>query len=132
MLIPFTDAPGEFAWGMWVEVTREAHDLYVNGFDQDMSAQPRMAGRLANDIPAYPPTLGVTVDVQFQDAGSRPLLWFAASVSHALAHEQRGGISTRRQHDILSALGFFDEEVGAWSRMPATWKLVNRKAHRSR
>lgn len=107
LLVPFSDSDEQFGWGMWVEVDRDTHDLYVDGFDADMTAEPRRAGKLANDLPGYSTTAGVPVDVAFQDEGDRPLLWFAPQTMHALAHEQRGGITHKRQHDILRELGFF-------------------------
>jgi hypothetical protein len=110
LLIPLIEAEDTFAWGMWAEIDRATHDRYVSGFETDLSGAPRAVGRLANDIPCYPPTRTVAVEVEFRGSGDRPLLRFPESVSHALAHEQRRGITSKRQHDILDELGFFRDQ----------------------
>jgi hypothetical protein len=111
VLLPFTESDGDFAWGMWAEVSHAAHDLYMSGFEEDLSALARETGTLANSIPGYPETTGVQVEVQFQGAGDRPLFWLPSHTHHALAHEQRGGVSSKRHHDILAALGHFSADA---------------------
>ena len=111
--IPMVESDAEFGWGVWVEVSRESHDTYVQAFEADLSTHHRVVGRLANNIPGYGGTLGLEVEIQFQNEGARPSLYFPASSLHALAHEQRNGISHKRHHDILEAVGFFKEKDGA-------------------
>lgn len=94
----------EFCWGVWVEVSRRCHDVYLSGFHSDLRKQRSLSGRLANSVPGYDGTLGLKVAVQFGDEGSRPCLSFPADVQHALAHEQRQGISHKRHHSILEAV----------------------------
>ena len=98
---------GVFAWGIWVEVDREVHDLYLSGFYSDLSSHAPLAGVLANHIPGYSETLGLPVQIHLQDKTSRPQFRFAPSLEHALAHEQRRGMSDKRHHDVLTELGFF-------------------------
>ncbi len=104
--LPFQESEDEFCWGVWVEVAREHHQRYVSAFEADSSGTPRFAGSIANEVPGYGGTLGLVVEVQLQQAGERPAVYVADS-SHALAHEQRAGISRKRHHDILEATGFF-------------------------
>jgi len=111
--LPMREAEGEFCWGVWVEVGKAIHDLYAQEFEADLSSYEVVAGRLANDIPGYGGTLGLGVEVQFQGEGSRPRFTIPATPSHALALEQRNGVSHRRHHDILEAVGFFKEKDGA-------------------
>jgi len=108
--IPLTDDPGEvFNWGVWVEVDKGTHDLYVKSWDEDISDRPRAHGKVANDIDVYGGTIGLSVEIEFRPGTDRPLVWCPAETVHAVALEQRGGISQRRHHDILTAVGYFDD-----------------------
>jgi hypothetical protein len=107
--VPFVGSDEEFYWGVWVEVEKEDHDAYIRGFDEDMSDHPRFVARLANDIPGYGGTKDLEVEVQFQSESARPSFHFPEAVSHPLAHEQREGITQKRHHDILEAVGFFED-----------------------
>ena len=112
--VPFAGSDtDEFRWGVWVELGKAGHDAYVAGFDEDLSGHPRLPGRIANEMPGYGATVGLDVEVQFQAEGTRPFLYFPSHASHALAHEQRGGITRKRHHDILEATGFFDDKEDA-------------------
>jgi hypothetical protein len=111
--IPLVKSREPFCWGIWTEVSKQHHDLYVASFDTDMSKAPHFAGRLANDISGYGGTIGLQVEVQLRSGNDRPEFRFPARAAHALAREQRGGITRRRHHDILEAVGFFNEQAGA-------------------
>jgi hypothetical protein len=111
--VPFQDLEGDFRWGVWAEVSRETHDRYFAGFSADLTNSAPATGTLANTIPGYLQTIGVEVEIQFQDAGSRPKFVFPAEASHALAYEQRSGISGKRHHDILEKVGHFAEDSDA-------------------
>ena len=107
--IPFVASNEEFVWGLWAEVGRQQHDLYVAGFHDDLSDNRRFRARLANTIPAYDESRGLVVEVQFQPANDRPSFHFPPGASGALAWEQRDGITGERHHQILEQVGFFDE-----------------------
>jgi hypothetical protein len=107
--IPINHSDKAFNWGIWVEVDRETHDVYVINFHSDMSTHPRGAGFIANEITPYGETMGLAVAIQYNPDNSRPTFHFPADVVHALALEQRSGITDKRQHDILHELGYFDE-----------------------
>jgi len=47
--------------------------------------------------------------IQYNPDNSRPTFHFPDGVVHALALEQRSGITAKRQHDILQELGYFDD-----------------------
>ena len=106
--VPFVASDEEFVWGLWVEVDREHHDLYLNGFFDDLSGHPRFEGMLANAIVAYDETPGLVVTVQFSAGDQRPSFHFPEDTAHLLAREQRGGITPERHHEILERVGFFD------------------------
>jgi len=109
--LPLTDGAGDqaFSWGVWVEVDKQTHDLYLSSWQEDISHHPRSAGRIANSIVIYGDTLGLPVEIQFQPGNDRPIVFLAPGTTHALALEQARGISGKRHHDILVALGHFDE-----------------------
>lgn len=108
--LPFLERHDQFCWGVWVEVNRATHDRYVAGFSDDALQGTQATGRLANSIPGYSETMGLEVQIEFQNGGNRPKLQFQATASHALADEQRSGISSKRHHDLLEAVGHFDSE----------------------
>ena len=111
--LPFSEANGEFGWGVWVEVSRDHHDVYAAEVLRDTEGEPpvqyRLEGRIANSIPGYRATLGLTVDVLLGAAGQRPSLWLPSRSRHTLAREQARGISAARHHQLLEACGYFGE-----------------------
>ena len=108
--LPISGSGEEFCWGIWVEVDRVSHDLCIARWEESSEGLPRFAGKVANTLPPYEATIGLDVKVQMGPAGERPSFYFGSESQHALALEQRRGISRRRQHDILSAVGFFDRK----------------------
>jgi hypothetical protein len=102
-----------FNWGVWVEVEKSAHDLYLRSWKEDISAHTGLQGRLANDIKVHPGSIGLPVTIQFLPGTDRPKLHLPPDVLHALAIEQRNGISGKRHHDILTELGHFGDEDDA-------------------
>ena len=112
--IPLIEQEGVcFNWGVWVEVEKSTHDLYIRSWDEDISAAPRTEGKLANEIPVHEGSLGMPVEVQFLPGTDRPKVWFPQDATHAAAIEQRTGISGKRHHDILVGLGHFGNESDA-------------------
>ncbi len=108
--LPFQERDDRFCWGVWVEVNQATHDRYLAGFHDDALQGATGTGTLANTIPGYAETLGLEVQVEFQSGGSRPTFLFLPDAAHALADEQRSGISSKRHHDLLDAVGHFDTE----------------------
>ncbi|MBH9578151.1 DUF2199 domain-containing protein [Inhella proteolytica] len=116
-LLPIPLQEGEpdevFNWGVWIEVDKATHDLYVTSWEEDIADRPRASGQIANDLKVYGGTLGLPVEIEFRSGTERPLAWCPVDTVNAVALEQRGGISSRRHHDILTAVGYFDDEVAA-------------------
>jgi len=102
--LPFNEQPDYYGWGVWVEVAEPDFYRYVELYDKDGSAEPRVPGAIANEMPGYPHSLGLHVFVQFQASTSRPSITVAAK-NHPLAAEQSNGIDNRRYHQILVATG---------------------------
>jgi hypothetical protein len=100
--IPFADKADHFAWGVWVEVSKKDHDAYMADFGGAARAGRVFAGKLANRLPAYRSnTLGLAVHVETA-SDERPTVRLPATSRHALAVEQRRGISAERHHDIVA------------------------------
>jgi hypothetical protein len=104
--IPFVGSEDEFVWGLWAEVSREQHDLYLAGFHDDLSDNPPFEARLANDIAGYG-CLGLSIHVQFRSGNDRPSFALTEGGDHVLTREQQTGITRVRHHEILEQVGFF-------------------------
>ena len=91
------------------------HELYLRSWDEDISSQARAQGRLANEIPVAPDSLGLPLEIEFFADSERPRVWLADALQHALGLEQGDGISDKRHHDILAELGHFDGQPEAES-----------------
>jgi hypothetical protein len=101
--VPFLHTAGSFGWGAWAEVDQPVFERYRELYDADGSTEPLHAGRLANDLPAYPGSLGTPVLIRFRDPAQRPLL-LPSTNGGLLAREQRTGIGAARYGEILHLL----------------------------
>lgn len=110
VLLPLREGKGDFSWGIWIEVSEDHHAVYAAQILKQRFKQFRLAGRIANSIPGYRSTLRIPVDVLLDDAGARPAVWLPARSRHTLAREQSNGISSKRQHELLKACGFFEKQ----------------------
>jgi hypothetical protein len=111
--IPLLERQEEFGWGVWVEVAAEDHNNYLKRFHEAAENAPRFRGSLANEVPGYEQTLGLSVEVQLGREDQRPKLYCHATSIHALAIEQREGISRERHHEILECTGSFEQDRDA-------------------
>jgi len=102
-----------FSWGVWIEVDKSTHDLYMTSWNQDISSHTRGSGNIANEISVYGGTMGLSVEIEYNAGTDRPSVWLAKTAQHALAHEQFNGITGKRHHDILQALGHFGDKGDA-------------------
>lgn len=107
--IPFTHQEGEFAWGVWAEVPKEIHDFYLDNYSNELAQGTKAVGALANTIPGFPEITGKPLEIEFQNAKSRPFFAFPGSADHELAVDQRDGIGHNRHHRFLELCGHFDE-----------------------
>lgn len=103
--VPFNEQPGYFGWGVWVEVAASDFHRYIELYDKDASGEPAIRGLIANEIPAYPSTLGIPVLVQFQDSNSRPAVQIPATTNHLLATDQINGLDNERYHGLIAPAG---------------------------
>ncbi len=110
--VPFVDSSEEFCWGIWVEVSKAAHDTHAQGFEADLSQLPRYDAKLANELRGSGGTLGLAVEVQYSAGNERPAFHFPRSATHVLARDQREGIDSARHHEMLEAVGYFARMEG--------------------
>ena len=99
--VPFSEAEGDFGWGVWTEVEWPVFERYLKLYDEDAAAEPPHAGTLANALPAYDDTLGTPVLILFRDKTQRPSVHLMPGDESRLAFDQRDGIDNARYHDIL-------------------------------
>lgn len=104
LALPFTEQPGYYAWGVWVELRESDFWRYIELYDKDGREEPAIPGAIANAVPGYASTVGLPIQVQLQDEKSRPSVR-VADAGHPLSVEQLAGISNQRYHDILASTG---------------------------
>jgi len=102
--LPVVDAyPPVFVWSVWVELDEDSMGLVARSWSNaNRAAIPPLEGRLANELPYEQPTRGLPISVHTRDPGMVPLLM--VSEAHALALEQREGISIHRVAELGSRL----------------------------
>jgi len=103
--IPFKSREGHFGWGVWVKVSWPVFERYLQIYEQDATAEPKVDGELANHPTAYELPNSVPVILRFGTPSQRPVIEFPPGAAHPLAQEQASGISDARYHEILIAVG---------------------------
>lgn len=91
-----------FAWGAWVELSEELFFWYQDLLDAEgREDNSPIEATLSTDLPFYPSTLGLPLEVHTQPKGLRPHLYLADG-SHPLIQDQRTGVSVERIKSIRS------------------------------
>jgi hypothetical protein len=105
LVIPVHDADTDFAWTVWVSLSRpnftRALELWTTpGREQE----PPYFGWLCTGLPVYPSTtLHLKTHVHTRPVGARPLIELEAT-DYPLAVEQRTGITVDRVQQIAELL----------------------------
>jgi hypothetical protein len=100
--IPVHGEPQGYAWGVWAAVGEADYRRYEVLFDDPApDGEPPFAGRIANQIPGYPQTLGVPITIHLEQGNARPS-FMVDDAAHPLAVEQRGGVYLERVLEMLS------------------------------
>jgi len=93
-----------FSWGVWVEVSQQFFNTYIaswhkEGREKDLPIE----GKLANNLPPYPNTIGMKVVIHLREPGKRP--WIEVKqTEHPLFSEQKSGISPKRALDSAASV----------------------------
>jgi hypothetical protein len=107
--VPVVDAPTDeaerFCWGVWVIVRgQDFQRIIVDTWGAGMpEEEPMPVGYLGNEVPGYPNTLFMEVDVDARSATQRASV-FLKDGTHPLAIEQRHGITMTRVQEINEQL----------------------------
>jgi hypothetical protein len=94
--VPVGDAGDVFAWGIWVELSRE--DAEDAASEYEAGDGLAYAGRLATSIVGYPDTLGLDGTVTLR--GDVVAAFELDAVHHPLERDQRDGISLARAREL--------------------------------
>jgi hypothetical protein len=90
-------------WGVWVEVTSPVYQRIMDLWDDtSQSAEPPLPGTLANDLPDYPPTIGLPGSIHLTGPSTAPSFLLEKELDHSLAREQREGVYPERALEWVS------------------------------
>lgn len=88
--------------GLWVEVARATFERVLKLWEApDQDGEPPFAAMIANEIPSFPPTIGLAVKLQLTGPASRPNILVPES-EHPLHREQCLGINAHRANEYSS------------------------------
>lgn len=107
-LIPcaLTDCHLGTAWGIWIEISeKDLQDVVRLWDDPDQASHPPFTGKLANQVPGYPTTLGLDLSISLTGPTTRPEASFPDHSSHPFAQEIQDGVSLHRLNDWLTSMG---------------------------
>jgi hypothetical protein len=100
--IPVHGEAQPYAWGVWAAVSEEDFRRYEAVFEVEArGGEPPFAGRMANQLPGYPQTLGLAVAVRPRAGLQRPA-FTVDDAAHPLAVEQREGVYVERVLEMVS------------------------------
>lgn len=104
VFIPVAGEEEPFAWGVWAAVSEAGFRRYEALYDDPRGdREPPFPGRVANQLPGYPQTLGLPVTIRLGAGGDRPS-FTVDDATHSLAAEQRGGVYVERVLEMLSPI----------------------------
>jgi hypothetical protein len=90
--LPVTGLGDAFHFAVWVSVSEKSWNVYREGFEGRGYAEPGCFGYLMNEIPDYPGSFLLHVDVLFNDDGWRPTVELH-EVAHPLVAAQHDGVA---------------------------------------
>ena len=104
IVLPIHGLEEPFIWGVWAEISPKNFIGTQNLWKTEgRERTPSYPGYLDTELPLYGNTLNLEVRVQTQVVGRRPHFTMVQQ-DHALAVEQKGGISLARVRQIASSL----------------------------
>jgi hypothetical protein len=102
--LPVKEQSEPFTWGVWVSLSETSFDQWAKNFESLQRARiGPFFGWLDTALRPYPDTLGLKTRVHLRDAGMRPRIELEPT-DHALALEQRGGISVERVAEMYALM----------------------------
>ena len=91
----------EFRHGVWVLLDEPGFRKYAT-FEGDGSDEPPLDGQLSSEVPGYPSTFLLPVEIQLGDPTQRPSVRLKSG-THLFSAEQRAGITMSRVHELVRA-----------------------------
>ena len=105
LFVPVRGRDRPIGWGLWVEVPPATFRCILESWrdEADPNAAP-FSGRLANNLPGYPPSLDLPVLIRPSGPNTRPIIEFSSQVVHPFAGEAATGVTEHRVAEWLSLL----------------------------
>jgi hypothetical protein len=123
--LPLPVLPGSDAvvWDVWVALSHGSYRHMADRWDVGgREADPPYSGRLAVELPGYPPTVDLPVVLHSGPSGRRAEA-FVMEAGHPLFDEQRTGISLVRARHIAEA-ALHPQRSPVYHRLPGSSELV--------
>ncbi len=93
----------ELCWGVWTEVSASTYGRVMELWHEPgQAAEPPLPGTLANELPDYPPTVGLPGAIHLRAPDVAPRFLLAPGLDHVLAAEQRSGVYPERALEWVS------------------------------
>lgn len=109
MHLPIAGYEDQFGFGVWAEISDADFRTYFQNFDNARNSHlGPFDGEIANALPGFPETSGLSCRVHLQDSGRRPYIQMR-SASHALSLAQANGLAIERAIEIVR-----DSRIGAF------------------
>ena len=89
--LPVPDLDSDFHFAVWISVSEKSWNVYREGFEGRGYAEEGCFGYLMNEIPDFPGSFLLHVDVLFNDGGFRPTIELH-SADHPLVAAQQHGV----------------------------------------
>lgn len=96
--IPIEDCEEPFLWSVWVLLSEESFEHYVEHYDEPVP-DCMYFGLLCNSLPYYENALGISADVHPRANGERPFL-AVHSIKHELYKDFSRGINAAKAQKI--------------------------------
>lgn len=102
--VPVSDGPEPLVFSAWVQLSPEdLRALLARWEEPDRVGDPAYAGRLANDLPGYPDTLGLAVEVHTGEPGERSRA-VPLPTEHPLSIDHWEGVDMSRVQGLAELL----------------------------
>lgn len=96
--VPIDGFPDPFLWGVWVSLSQQNFERYVETFDAP-DENDRYFGWFCNNLPYYEKTYGLKTEVHPRAGGERPFI-VLEKTPHPLSLDFHEGISMTRAQAI--------------------------------